>query len=218
MNLKRQALLAGLVFITLGLMSSGCGDTIFVEYQPQWWGPRIAGSNRLTVKVVVQDARNDPTCVGYKKNAYTWWGTGPIVTTNDVAVLVEDSLQTEFRRRGFHSSGPANVLVVVTLNKFFNEFQSGLLSTDADAEVRVYLRVFKGPVEKGTPIYHGHVEGSAVKENVSTSGGETAKLALDAALSDLVRKVLSNDQLLRAILQTAPPPPAADPSSGPAST
>ena len=80
----------------------------------------------------------------------------------------------------------------------------------------MYLRVYKGPVERGTPIYHGHFEGSAVEGNVRTYGGETAKLALDAAFADLVRKVLSNDQLLTAILQTAPPePPAAAPSNSP---
>jgi len=215
----RQVCLVGLVVAVVGAISAGCADTIFVDYQPQWWGPRIADGNRLTVKVVVHDARNDPTRVGMKKNAYTWWGLGPIVTTNDVAVFVEDNLQNEFRRRGFRSSGPGSVLVVVTLNHFFNEFRTGVLSNDAEAEVRVYVRVYKGPVERGTPIYHGHFEGSAVEENVRTEGGETAKLALDAAFADLVRKVLSNDRLLTAILEMAPPePPAAAPSNTPPSS
>ena len=69
----RQVCLVGLVVAVAGAMSAGCADTIFVGYQPQWWGPRIADGNRLTVKVVVHDARNDPTRVGMKKT-FAWMG------------------------------------------------------------------------------------------------------------------------------------------------
>lgn len=209
---QRQACLVGLFLATVGAISGGCADTISLGYQEQIFPPHVPGGERTTVKVIVHDFRQSDR-VGTKKGflfgLFAAVDMGPIVTANDVREFVEDSLQAELRRRGFHSSGAPNVIVAVALRKYLNEFQTTVASGDAQADVVIDLRVYKGSLEQGPPVYRSRYQGRETLENVGSLGGESAKRALDAAFANMMRTVLSDRQLMRALLQASPQPPAA---------
>ena len=208
---QRQACLVGLFLTVVGALSAGCADTISLGYQEQIFPPHVPGGERATVKVIVHDFRQSDR-VGTKKGflfgIFAAVDMGPIVTANDVRDFVEDALQAELRRRGFHSSGPPNVIVAVALRKYFNEFQTTVAAGDAQAEVLIDLRVYRGSIEQGPPVYRGRYQGRETLEKLDSLGGESAKRALDAAFANMMRTLLSDRQLMRALLQASQQPAA----------
>jgi uncharacterized lipoprotein YajG len=208
--MRRTKFLA-LVVVCAALGSSGCAlteDTIPLTYPKQPRVPAIKDAERVNVRVTVADNRKDPTRVGCKKNG---WGMemAAIKSSTDVPNFVQRNVEWELKRRGF-VPGPDGVVVEVALRRFYNDFKIGFFAGDAVAEVDMDVTAFKpGPTE--VPVFVGHFEGEGKNPNIQLSSGENAKVALDAAFADAMKRLLADRRFLAALAGTAAPPPSAAP-------
>lgn len=180
------------------LLGTGCAfsvDKVTLEYQTQPNVQKIDGAASVSVVVTVDDTRSKKDRVSVKKNGYGM-ETAAIVAENDVPGLVKSAIEEELKERGFALGGNP-VKVNVELEKFYCSFKSGLLSGDAEAEVRLNVQVL---APGGTIGYSRGLTGEGREPNIQLASGKNAKLALDRALKAAMEKLFKDQAFLQALL------------------
>ena len=221
-TLRSLLQLTGVVAVMFFL--TGCAlttDSISLSYVSQANASHIAGAEGVTVAVAVSDQRDAKDCVGHKINGYGQQ-MAPIVALNDVPGLVKSAIETELQNRGFNLGAARAVSVRVSLNKFSNQFQQHFFSGDAVAEVTMSVAVNK---PDGSPAYLNMISGQGTQPNIQMAGGENARVALDAALQDAMRKLFDDSAFMAALIasgktaaaaEVATPAPVQNPQPSPA--
>jgi uncharacterized lipoprotein len=189
---------------------AGCAftvDTIPLSYGRQPPVARVRDAERVNVVVNVNDARRDQTRVSCKKNGYGM-EMAAIVTSTAVGPFVKTNVEWELKRRGF-VVGADGLAITIDLHRFYNDFKMGFMSGDAVAEVTMDVTAHRtsGGVE-GAPVFVGHFEGEGKNPNIQLCSGENAKVALDAAFDDAMKRMFADRRFLTALVGAAAPPPA----------
>jgi uncharacterized lipoprotein YajG len=191
-------------FLLAAVLFSGCAltkDEVSLGYTPQPSVSKVSGADHVPVTVTVKDARQDKTAVGAKINGFGM-ETAPIVSRGDVIALVENAIETELTDRGFKLNATNGVSLVAELSTFRNHFKVGFWAGDAVADITLEITVKN---VAGTIVYNKLVQGQGMNENIQLATGSNAKVALEAALSDAMTKMFSDQAFIDALLQPAKP-------------
>lgn len=183
-----------LVAISLiAIFLAGCGLTterIPISYRPEGATIRIQGVEKTHVVVRVSDLRKNPPELSKKGDEYEI--LAPILAENDVAEVLRQAIASELKQAGY-TIGPSGAVVDVELNKFYNRFLGG----KSVAEIFMHVQVRD---QSGGLRFSTIVQGEGVKTGVALRSGENAKYALDAALSDAVRRLMTDIRFTDALL------------------
>jgi len=192
-----SALLAMMLF-------NGCAlnkDQVALGYTDQPNVSKVAGADNAVVNVTVTDARSDKTAVGAKVNGFGA-EMAPIIAIGDVAALVQSAIETELTDRGFKLNPTNGAGIAVELATFRNHFKVGFWAGDAIAEVILNISVKN---ETGTLVYSNIVQGQGTNPNIQLATGSNAKVALDAALKDCMKKMFGDKAFIDALLHSSKP-------------
>jgi uncharacterized lipoprotein YajG len=185
-----------LTIFLAGFWTAGCGlatEQIRITHYPQEAVARVAGADRVRVKVDVSDLRSKKQEVSKKGDEYEI--LAPILAENDVAEILKEAIKSELERRGFGVDG-ADVLVQVELSKFYNRFRSD----KAEAELFMHVQVRE---PGGDLRFSSIIRGEGVESGVVLRSGANAKAALEAALRDAVQKLIMDIRFTDALVATA---------------
>lgn len=195
--LGRLVCVAG-AFACAGL--AGCAftkDYVDVSYSSTGTAEKFPGAEGVEVAVEVRDSRSVKDKVSSKKNGFGM-ETAPILARSDVAAAVADAIRQELRARGFGVAGRAAV-VAADLSRFYCDFQLGMFSGTAKAEVAINLKV-KSPSSR---IFHAGSGSGESSHSIQLMNGKNAGLALNNAFASAVSNLFSDKEFLEAILQAA---------------
>ncbi|HEY0838162.1 MAG TPA: YajG family lipoprotein [Azospirillum sp.] len=211
-----KALRSVLVGAVLALALSGCAlteDAVDLAYTPAVAAAPVPGAEAVSVKVTALDGRpNNRDRISVKKNGYGM-EMAAIRAKQDVPTLVRQSIERELTDRGFKlGEGPAFVLVDV--NRFYADFKTGFWSADSVAEAHLNVQV-RGT--DGRMLYGKGIAGEGKIGEVMIMGGENARDAMQKALSDAVRRVVTDEFFLQALREAQRPASAAKPMGAPTS-
>ncbi len=194
----RVSSLAAITTAALVLLS-GCALTeehITLGYNPVSGATdRVPGAEQVKVAVAVQDQRTAQNHVGHKTNGYGM-EMAQIIADNDISSMIKGAIETELTNRGFQI-GAGEAQVNVTLQKFENRFELGWFSGTARASLIMGVVVSRA---NGTASFTKYVEGEGVNDGIQLANGSNAKLALDAALQDAVKKLFQDPAFISSVV------------------
>jgi uncharacterized lipoprotein YajG len=199
---RRKPGMARFTFILILLtFLSGCALTkehITIDYTPQTNIEPIKGSEKVNLKVNINDSRSMRDKVSYKKNTYGM-ELGEIISNNDIVGLVSESVKNELQNRGFNVSG-GDVEVNIELIKFYNDFKTGFFAGDASAEVIMGVQVKQ---KNGNVTFNKTITGAYVEQDTQIATGNNAKKALEGALKDAVPKLVNDSKFIIALMESS---------------
>ncbi|MGZ8920661.1 MAG: YajG family lipoprotein [Limisphaerales bacterium] len=184
--------------LSILLLGSGCAltkENIGLHYTPNTHATKVPGAENAHITVTATDSRAIKDRVSSKKNGYGM-EMAPIIATNDVATLFREALEVELEQLGFQKGAGANLVCDIT--RFYNDFKVGFWAGDAaaDAMVNIQVKDNKGPI-----IFTKSYASEGRKENIQLAGGNNARVALEAALNEIVRKAIADPDLIAALLK-----------------
>jgi len=181
---------------------AGCAlteDKVPLDYVSEVTTPTVSPrADEVTLTLSAQDNRAQyRDRVSNKKNGYGM-EMARIVSTNDVVDLVRGSVERELKAQGFRI-GSGGVAIMVELQNFYNNFQVGLVTGTAVADVSFGLKVRDA---SGALLYSRNYSGSERIDNIMLMTGDNAKAALQKALAYAVKQVADDAALRQALLAT----------------
>lgn len=189
-----------LLALACTLLASGCALTeaqVDLEYQPMTATP-TPGADGVVVKVAAVDAReSNRDRISVKKNGYGM-EMAAIRANQDIPRLVQASIEQELVNRGFRK-GDGPVFVLVDVNRFYADYKVGFWAADNVAEVQLNVQV-RGADGKMT--YGKGINSEGRVEGVMLMGGGPVKEASDKALAEAVRKLVTDEYFLQALVDT----------------
>ncbi len=196
------SILRTIVALAVAWLTVGCAlteDKVPIDYVSQVAAPApTPGAEDVLVTLNAQDRRVQlADRVSTKKNGYGM-EMARIVSTNNVVDLVRTSVEREFTAQGFRV-GSGGVPVTIELQNFYNNFEVGLVTGTASADVSFGLRVRDAA---GAQLYARNYSGSGRIDDVMLMSGDNAKAALQKALSAAVKQVADDTALQQALLST----------------
>jgi len=197
-----SVLLRAIVASAVAWLAAGCAvveDKVPIDYVSQVSAPApVPGAENVLITVSARDRRAQlGDRVSTKKNGYGM-EMARIVSANDVVDLVRTSVESEFKAQGFRV-GPGGVAVAIELQNFYNNFQLGLVTGTALADVSFGLKVRDAT---GAQLYAHDYSGSARLDNIMLMSGDNAKAALQKALAAAVKQVADDTSLQQVLLST----------------
>ena len=120
-----------------------------------------------------------------------------IVSKRGVRSMVIDAFRTELKRRGF-SVGESSVSVQANIHKFYSDFKVGFFSGESVGEVTFFVQV-QGLDSK--PFHAETYTGEGEITGVMMMGGKNAKMSIELAFARAVRKVVTDERFIQAILE-----------------
>ncbi len=183
------------------VLLSGCAltqDSISLAYVPQTNAVPVAGASAVSVKVDITDSRSIKDRVGAKKNGFGM-DMAAIISNDDVVETVKRAVHAELSDRGFKLAD-GDVLLLIDLNKFYNDFKVGFWAGDAVAEVTMQAEIKKSD---GNIAYSKLITGEGKNTNIQLASGTNAKIALDAALADAIAKLFGDPQFIDTLLKAS---------------
>lgn len=193
-------LLRAIAVSAVAWLAAGCAvveDKVPIDYVSQGSAPAaLPGAEDVLVTLSARDGRTQlRDRVSTKKNGYGM-EMARIISTNDVVDLVRTSVEREFKAQGFRV-GPGGVAVAIELQNFYNNFQVGLVTGTALADVSFSLKVRDAT---GAQLYARDYSGSAKLDDVMLMTGDNAKAALQKALAAAVKQVVDDTALQQVLL------------------
>lgn len=197
-----SVLLRAIVASAVAWLAAGCAvveDKVPIDYVSQVSAPApVPGAENVLITLTARDRRAQlGDRVSTKKNGYGM-EMARIVSTNDVVELVRTSVEREFKAQGFRV-GSGGVAVAIELQNFYNNFQLGLVTGTALADVSFGLKVRDAT---GAQLYAHDYSGSARLDNIMLMSGDNAKAALQQALAAAVKQVVDDTSLQQVLLST----------------
>jgi uncharacterized lipoprotein len=177
---------------------SGCAfseDTADVHYAPAAAAP-VPGAGAITLAVA--DGRiSNRTRISVKINGYDT-EAAPIRSSRPVPDIVRDALKAEFAQRGF-SLSPGHRLVTVTIRKFVNQYDIGVLSIQATGAADLDVAVSGGPAPPFQQSYQGKSYNIVLIAN-----GSNAASSVEAALHDAMARMFADPAFVAALATGQP--------------
>lgn len=201
MVMRSKSVVLGIVALA-SLCFGGCALTtakVDIQYVPQTGVAVIADSKAVVVNVLVDDNRLEKTKVGSKKNGYGM-EMARIVPVEDVNVTFKKAIEYELKSRGF-SLGQDDALVTIDadLTKYYNDFKMGFFAGDAVAELNMGVTIKN---KKGDLVYSRQFVAQGTESNIQIAGGENARLALEKALSEGMKKLFADQTFIATLLKS----------------
>jgi len=193
-----------LIFMMSSLLSGCIGALDFIPdwgdlaYSPQKEFTQISGANDVVIGVKVNDKREEKSNkVGNRKN-----GLGiemaPIMVNEDLTVTFKRVIEQELQARGFKPGSESLVTIDVDLNKFWNDFQFGVVMNNATAELGMSIVVHS---KSGKTLYsRAMIAHGIAPKNINTDGDE-ARLALSKALEDGMKQLFQDSAFFAALIE-----------------
>lgn len=189
--------------VLAALLLSACAletDHIEVRHRSVPGVEAISGAERVGITVETRDARPaNRERVSVKKNGYGM-EMAPIIATNDVIAETRDAIIGELRARGFQIGGTDGRVEVEVL-RFFSEFRAGFWSGVAAADMQANVRVLD---PSGRITFTRTYMADGLNPNIQIASGENARIALEAGLQRLIRRIGDDPDLSRALVALAP--------------
>lgn len=184
------------LFLVLGLMMTGCAyvhEKLQLEYHPEIKEYPICMNRTTDVYVHTIDNRRCKE-VGCKKGD-SGIELGSLSLKNDLATLVTNAVSTELEKCNFNIA-ETGTIIEIEINRFQCDFKPRSLGWNCVSELILNVNVIKFD---GTIIYSKTIIGTADNLYVWMSSGGNAKIALEAALSEAVCKLINDRFFLQAI-------------------
>jgi uncharacterized lipoprotein YajG len=195
----------GLLVLLASLLFGGCAqqsEYIAIVYHPESPVTCLRTAEGLPIRVIVRDNRDVRDKVGgqYDRNGRE---VAVVRSTMSVRGLLEDLIDDMLTQRGFELRAEG-VPVVVNLWVFYNQFKGieGALGVSrAVAEVTFDVNVYAaGHPAVGEPRYYKHIQGEGITDSVAFWSVENAKVALEAALADAIKRLCADEGLLDTLI------------------
>lgn len=197
MNKAKIALLV----LFCAFLAPGCAlteDMVDLEYKPVATAARVPAADGVVVKVAAIDAReSNRDRISVKKNGYGM-EMAAIRANQDIPQLVQAAVERELADRGF-AKGDGPVFVLVDVHRFYADYKVGFWAADnvADVQLNVQVRGADGKLAYGKGI-----DGEGRVEGVMLMGGDAVKAASDIALAEAVRKLVTDEYFIQALVDT----------------
>jgi uncharacterized lipoprotein len=199
-TLHGKLFLLGAAILALNFIT-GCAitqDHIRLAYVPQQNVSRVAGAENVPVQALVTDDRKITDKVSCKKNGYGM-EMAAIIADDNVPYVVRSAIELELDSRGFPIK-TNGIPILVSLSKFYSDFKIGFWAGTAEAEVTMEVQIKDA---KGTIIFNKLLTGEGTEQNCQICSGTNAKLSLDAALQDAMRRLFSDKAFIDALFKAA---------------
>ncbi|HEU5397282.1 MAG TPA: YajG family lipoprotein [Verrucomicrobiae bacterium] len=196
-----KAIFIGAVSALAAILFSGCALTtarVSLHYTPQTNVVAVAGAEKVSVNVAVDDSRLIRDKVSAKKNGYGV-EMAPIVADEDVTEVVKHAIESELSNRRF-KPGDGDVSLEIDLSKFYNDFKMGFFAGDAVAEVIMEARIKDAA---GHIVYSRLVSADGRERNIQLASGANAKIALEAALKNAVTALFDDPAFVHDLLKAS---------------
>ncbi|QCO08950.1 hypothetical protein D9623_02455 [Azospirillum brasilense] len=178
---------------------SGCAlveAQVDLQYKPAVVSAPVPGADSVVVKVTTNDTRpSNRDKISVKKNGYGM-EMAAIRAKQDIPSLVRASIERELLDRGFRQ-GDGPVFVLVDVNRFYADYKTGFWSADNVAEVQLNVQV-RGA--DGRMVYGKGITSEGRVEGVMLMEGEPVKEASEKALAEAVRKLVTDEFFLQALI------------------
>lgn len=188
-------MIRSLLVLVLASLLAGCAltdDSVTISYRPSD-GPRIAEAGAVTLAVV--DGRtSDRDRISTKINGYGM-NMGAIRSATSVPEVVREALEAELKQRGFRVVSGGRV-ITATIDRFYNEFNSGAFSGSATSDVELAVTVAD---PSGTKLFAGVYKGAS-EATIFIADGSNAAESLAAALKDAIGKMFADPEFRRSLV------------------
>lgn len=181
------------------LALSGCIRTYTTDLSVPPPGVRVpvAGAQAVSVKVSAVDARVDQTRIGTLTSGVMKDEKHIMASDTPVADSVQKAVEAELAARGIGlGNGPAFLLVDIELLE--GEGRWGYLLTWARGATGLKAQVLDSDGRVYFTRRYKHEGLGTYESNMSPTRG--ARMALDSLLSELIREMLEDDELVAALL------------------
>lgn len=187
-------MLRSLAAAAVALLLSGCAtseDVVDIKYIPNT--ASVVPAAKPVGLTVVDGRTSDRNRISAKMNGYGM-EMAAIRAKQDVRDIVKDALKTEFEERGFHVES-GDRAVTVTINRFYNQYETGLISGAAHGDVNLTVSVADAA---GNAVYSKTYAG-VVKNTVMMAGGSNAAESVAGALRDAANQMFADTTFVSAI-------------------
>lgn len=204
--------------VLLALSLSACAltvDEVDLGYKSQGAAVPIGGADGVMVQVTASDARaSNRDRISVKKNGYGM-EMAQIVAKQDIPTLVAQAIEQELKARGFRVA-KGNVFVLVDVNKFYNDFKTGMFVGQAVAEVMLNIQVMNAG---GKLLYSKSYPGEYTVADVMMMTGPNAKEAVEGALGNVLTRMMGDQYFIQSLIEAgrAAAPSAANTNASPTS-
>jgi len=189
-----------IVSILVALSLNACAmvkDEVDLAYKTQGTPAVIGGAEAVKVKVTVSDGRaSNQDRIGVKKNGYGM-EMAAIVSKQDIPSVVAQGLESELKARGF-SLGTGSVFLLADVNKFYNDFKTGMFSGQAVGEVMLNVQIMNA---SGRQFYGRSYIGEHTVPGIMMASGTNAKEAVEGALGNALSKMMDDQYLIQALIE-----------------
>lgn len=191
--------------LALSVLAAGCAlmtEAIDVPYRSTGAAPPVVGAGAATVSVVGADARTARRDrVSTKKNHYGV-EMAAITAANDIPQTVADGIRQELAAEGYRI-GPGHAQVLVEVIKFYNDFNTGILASNANAEVALGVTVLTAA---NVVVYGRYYAATGTGTGAIVTSGPAARAALVMALGKAVHRIVSDPGFEQAVLRAQASP------------
>jgi uncharacterized lipoprotein YajG len=190
--------------IASGCSSAASSSTVTLTYTPPVFVTPAQRAEGVGVRVAVQDERADRSKVG---DVVGDSGTAetPITSTNNVTDVIGSAVRSGLETRGFNV-GTGTVAMRIGIMRFTTLYKPGLLGGASDTYVELQVQVSSA---EGKTVFRNTYSGRGRQPGVRVSSGRGAAAALDAALDQAITAMLTDGNLMDALVAAAEMHPAA---------
>ena len=189
-----------LLLVIMAMLVSGCiltKDYINIEYIPETGISEIDGANSIRISVKSTDMRTIKDKVSSKKHGGHGRETAAIISNKDVATLITNTIEDEVRNRGFKIA-EGDVHIGIELNKFYNDFKTGVWSWYAVSDLIMNVQVKES---NGNINYTKSITESYIETGITLCLGKNAKMALEEVLKNTISKLMHDPSFIAALLK-----------------
>ena len=183
------------IVVLLAAVLSGCAftpDRINLKYVPQSNVQVTDAARGVRVNVTVKDVRTQTDRVGAKGVANQ---AAAIISNQEVTGLVKRAIDAELSQRGY-TLAPGNVLIACDLSNFSTTWQVGFWSGSAHGSCQLSVKIKD---KEGELVFSEIVTGEATKKGIQVTSGDNAKVVLERALQDAMKKLFEMPDFFRSI-------------------
>lgn len=190
-----------IVVILVGIFIEG---VIHIDYRPQKNVKPIPNAKTFTIFVEVNDLRQDKGKIVCKNYIIFGIRFGTIKSIEDVPEILKKAIETEILNRGFSISKHSNILINVSLNKFYNDIDKDLDTQYTVAELNMKIMVIDRA--RNNIIYTKQINGINMRKiekgTLATSIEDIklcTKISLENALKNAMRRLFADDAFIKSL-------------------
>lgn len=184
-----------LAALVLTSVLAGCAwtdDAVTIPYKASAAAP-IAQAGAVTL-VVVDGRTSDRDRISTKVNGYGM-NMGAVRSTTSVPDVVREAFEAELKQRGFRL-GSGDRVVTLTVDRFYNEFETGVISGTATGDVELAVTVADA---SGGKLFAGVYKGTS-RASVILAVGSNAAQSMATALADAFSKMFADPEFRRSLI------------------